>query len=52
MAMEADGVAGRIEDRDQTAERRVRVERRGRDRRKPGNRGASKVLYPPDQVTG
>ncbi len=38
MAMEAEGVAGRIEDRDQTAERRVRVERRGRDRRTPGNR--------------
>jgi hypothetical protein len=38
MAMEAESVADRIEDRDQTAERRVRTERRGRDRRKPGNR--------------
>lgn len=40
MAMEADSLAGRIEDSEQARppERRARVERRGRDRRKPGNR--------------
>lgn len=38
MAMEADGVAGRIENREQVEDRRVRVERRGRDRRRPGTR--------------
>lgn len=38
MAMEADGVVARIEDRDQAEERRVHVERRRRERRKPGTR--------------
>lgn len=38
MAMEAEVVAGRIEDRDQTADRRIRTERRRKDRRRPGNR--------------
>ncbi len=38
MAMEADGVAERIEDQDQVGDRRVRTERRRRDRRRPGTR--------------
>ena len=38
MAMEADGVAERIEDHDQVADRRVRTERRRRERRRPGGR--------------
>lgn len=38
MALEAESIAGRIEDRNQSPDRRVMTERRGRDRRKPGNR--------------
>ena len=38
MAMEAEKVAGRIEDRDQVEERRVRLERRSRERRRPDSR--------------
>ncbi len=38
MAMEAEGVADRIEDRDQTSDRRVRTERRGRERRRADSR--------------
>ena len=38
MAMEAGGVAERIENREQLEERRVHVERRRKERRKPGAR--------------
>jgi len=38
MAMEAESVAGRIEDRERGADRRARTERPGRERRKAGSR--------------
>ena len=51
MAMEADGVAERIEDRDQVADRRVRTERRRRERRRPGGRN-NRDAPRPSPVTG